>query len=87
MNAVDTDLDVLEEIFTEDIKCQSGHLHVPICTIEVKYRVAMSCGKFLLLVCAECVENEINGVWVRMEQRTCRGCQRHAKDCWQVSPL
>lgn len=84
MNATEIDTDFLEELFADEIKCESKHSIQKVCTHEVVALKSSICGAHFLICSASYhynLDSLENGVF------DCSGCGNPAQECWTIRPI
>lgn len=87
----EADIDLLiAALDKDDLQCQANHVQ-PLstkCSIEVRYRVRVTCKGVAKNVCYNEVHDDYAGIYACMEGGIqCSYCNSPVKDCWIVNPI
>lgn len=80
--------DNLEELWLEDLRCQSKHLHPgnEVCTEKATHHIAILCTRPEgILICDAATQYCIN--WLETERAVCEECMHPINDCWKLRTL
>lgn len=83
----DLELEILEQTFEEDCKCEGRHNYTPYCSGDVIYRT-VSCVRDYKS-CKSLVDDPVTGTRVRMNipGMKCVYCMNLAVECWTIRPI
>lgn len=80
----DLELEILEQTFEHEAKCQSKHVTQKTCTVEVVALKTSLCGAHFLICDASyrCNMESLETMYFN-----CSGCGNPASKCWTIRPI